>query len=482
MKHSVRTRIALHFISLIVLALVLIGIVHQVFLGRFYEAEKISRLEKSWTMANQEESSDVSEEFLNFCSVNGLTFAIADSTLETLASNSNEEERFGGRLLGLVLSMDDAGKTEVKTAENYQILKMQDRFQGLENLELWGYLSDGNYYIVTTPLQSISDTVAMSLRFYIYIGIAVVVLSVLVIHLLTGRVTRPIRELSQLSERMADLDFNARYESGGDDEIGEMGRNFNRMSQSLETALTDLKNANLELQRDIDNRKTMEEARSKFLSDVSHELKTPIALIQGYAEGLKDLVAETPEDREFYCEVIVDEAEKMNELVKKLLTLNQLEFGSDQLQLQRFDLTELIQGILINSRILIEQQDARVTFRAEPHYYVWGDAFKIEEVITNYLTNALDHLEGERRIEIKCREEEGHVITSVFNTGNPIPPEELDKIWDKFYKVDKARTRAYGGSGIGLSIVKAIMKAHQQECFVENYENGVAFSFVLESK
>ena len=246
--------------------------------------------------------------------------------------------------------------------------------------------------------------------------------------------------------------------------------------------MSELKSANLKLQKDIEKRVQIDEMRTEFLSNVSHELKTPIALIQGYAEGLKDNISDDPESREFYCDVIIDESAKMNRMVRQLLTLNQLEFGNDRLSMERFDLAELIRGVLQSSHILIEQKEAKILFQQKDPVPVWGDEFKIEEVVTNYLTNALNHLEGEKVIEITCREWNGTVTTTVFNTGQPIPAEDLDKIWEKFYKVDKARTREYGGSGIGLSIVKAIMDSHQQKCWAKNYENGVAFSFTLESR
>ena len=222
--------------------------------------------------------------------------------------------------------------------------------------------------------------------------------------------------------------------------------------------------------------------RKEFLSNVSHELKTPIALIQGYAEGLKECINEDDESRDFYCDVIIDESAKMNEMVKKLLTLNQLEFGKDQVTMERFELTELIRGVVQSTRILAEQKEVRVIFQEEDPVYVWGDEFKIEEVVTNYVSNALNHVKYSNTIEIRILQEDKKVRVTVFNTGDPIPEEDLDKIWIKFYKVDKARTREYGGSGIGLSIVKAIMESMNQKCGVQNYDNGVEFWFELEKQ
>lgn len=222
--------------------------------------------------------------------------------------------------------------------------------------------------------------------------------------------------------------------------------------------------------------------RKEFLDNVSHELKTPIALIQGYAEGLKENISDDPESREFYCDVIMDEASKMNKLVKNLLTLNQLESGKDAVVMERFDIVSLIRGVLQTMNIMIGQKDAKVIFEAEKPVYVWADEFKIEEVVTNYVSNALNHLEGEKEIEIKLQDEDNRVKISVFNTGTPIPEADVPNLWNKFYKVDKARTREYGGSGIGLSIVKAIMESMNQEYGVQNFDNGVEFWFTLDRK
>jgi len=169
-------------------------------------------------------------------------------------------------------------------------------------------------------------------------------------------------------------------------------------------------------------------------------------------------------------------------MVRKLLTLNQLEFGNDQVTMERFDITQLVKGVISGMKLLIEDKGAEVTINTDEPVYVWGDEFKIEEVVTNYMSNALNHLDYDKKIDVRIIRENGLVRVSVFNTGNPIPEGDIDKIWDKFYKVDKARTREYGGSGIGLSIVKAIMESHNQQCGVKNYEDGVQFWFTLEGK
>ena len=281
---------------------------------------------------------------------------------------------------------------------------------------------------------------------------------------------------------MSELDFDARYTGDSEDEIGVLGNSMNTLSEKLKETIGELKTANNELQKDIEEKIRIDEARKEFIANVSHELKTPIALIQGYAEGLTEGMAEDPESRDYYCEVIQDEAGKMNKMVKQLLTLTALEFGNDKPVMEQFDLVTLISGVLSSAKILLQQKEAQVIFDASEPVMVWADEFKIEEVVTNYLNNAMNHLDGEKRIEIRIEKNDKEVKVTVFNTGQNIPEEDLGKLWTKFYKVDKARTREYGGNGIGLSIVKAIADSMNKKCGVFNHEDGVEFWFELDGK
>ena len=172
----------------------------------------------------------------------------------------------------------------------------------------------------------------------------------------------------------------------------------------------------------------------------------------------------------------------MNNMVKNLLTLNQLEFGDNEVQFERFDIVRLVKGVIASCEILVQQAEATVDFIADECLYVWADEFKTEQVVRNYLTNAIHHVENEKRIEVRIISDKGKARISVFNSGKPIPEEDIPKLWDKFYKVDKAHTREYGGNGIGLSIVKAIMESFHQKYGVKNFENGVAFWFELDAE
>ena len=279
---------------------------------------------------------------------------------------------------------------------------------------------------------------------------------------------------------MAKLDFSAHYDGNTRNEIDVLGSNMNDMSGALEHTISELKTANNELENDIREKTEIEEMRKEFISNVTHELKTPIALIQGYAEGLAEDVNGDPQGREEYCSVIIDEADKMNRMVRSLLTLNHLEFGQTQAVMERFDLFDMIDGLLKSSGILAEQEGINVRLTGDRPTYVWADQYLVEDVFNNYYTNAVHYAAGDKVIEIRVEPRGKVVRTTVFNSGNPIPEDAIGHIWEKFYKVDKARTRKYGGSGVGLSIVKASMELMHQAYGVQNFDNGVAFWFELE--
>lgn len=486
MKRSLKRQLAAVFIALSVFSALIVILTNYFFLPDYYVTRKAEILQKTQALFEQYLAQDKPEKgaeeiFREFCLTNNLTVAVTNPDFSVRYTNSNEGVKMAGNLIMYLLGQQLSESDVIKHNENCVIQKNRDISSNIEFLEMYGHLEDeSGYFLVRTPLEGIRIAAQISNRFYLYTAITSAVIGTLLILLLTGKLTRPVTELTKLSLRMAELDFNARYEGGGTNEIAVLGHNFNKMSETLEHTISELKTANNQLLQDIAKKNEIDQMRREFLSNVSHELKTPIALIQGYAEGLQDNINEDAQSRAFYCEVIMDEASKMNRMVKKLLTLNQLEFGNEQISMERFDITELISGILQSSEILIEQKEAKIIFEQTEPIYVWSDEFMVEEVITNYLTNALNHLDKEKKIELRCEPmEDKRICVSVFNTGEPIPEEELENIWIKFYKVDKARTREYGGSGIGLSIVKAIMEALHQECGVTNFENGVEFWFTL---
>lgn len=236
-------------------------------------------------------------------------------------------------------------RTIISSNDNYTLQKVYDERLGDYYLEIWGTLDNGYSIILRTPIQGIKDNVNISTTLIKYVGGAILAVGIIAAFVVSTYITRPIKQLSNIAEKMSEMDFNARYEGSDKGEIGLLGKSMNNMSEKLEQNIAELKKANLELKKDIDKKEKLEIMRTDFLSNVSHELKTPIALIQGYAEGLKEGITDDPESMEFYCDVIMDEANKMNTMVKRLLTLNQIEFGNDEPEMERFDINELIASV-----------------------------------------------------------------------------------------------------------------------------------------
>ena len=492
MKKSIRRQIATIFIALVGAILLVAILINSWFLESFYVHNKQTNLLRVYqqlnSAANRDKltSQEVIDQLTKEIEIGNISFVVMTGNgREVLSTTQNQKkmEELYAQLMGYIMNKNQDKGELLKEEDAYQILNTKDVISGGEYIEMWGYLDKGNAFLLRTPLESIRESVTLSNEFLIYTTIIMLCIGSIFVWYFTRRITNPILELTRLSERMANLEFDAKYESGGQNEIGVLGANFNAMSEKLEKAVSELKNANYELQKDIEQKEKIDSMRTEFIGNVSHELKTPIALIQGYAEGLKEGISEDAESRAFYCDVILDEANKMNELVKNLLTLNQLELGEEVI-FERFNIVDLIRGILQSNQILIRQKEADVRLQSKDTVYVWADEYKVEQVIRNYLSNALNHLDCERVIDIRVLEDEARekVRISVFNTGVKIPEEDLEQIWNKFYKVDKAHTREYGGHGIGLSIVKAIMESFQQEYGVVNYENGVAFWFELDLK
>ena len=386
------------------------------------------------------------------------------------------------------IDMSGNGASETREilyqSDRYTVQKVYDNRLLDDYIELWGTLNNGNFILIRTPIQGIKDNVHISNTFITYIGIGTLIIGIVAAFVLSSYISRPIKQLSNIAERMSELDFDVKYDGKDKGEIGLLGNSMNNMSKKLEENISQLKAANLELQRDIDKKEKLEQMRTDFLSNVSHELKTPIALIQGYAEGLKEGITDDPESMDFYCSVIMDEAAKMNNMVKRLLTLNQIEFGEDELVMERFDINELVKSVASANELRASQKELKITCDIkDTPLYVWADEYKVEEVITNYISNAINHCCNENIIKVAVGQiDKENVRVSVFNTGKNIPEEDIDHIWEKFYKVDKARTREYGGNGIGLSIVKAIVESMGKKCGVNNLPDGVEFWFDLDCK
>ena len=369
--------------------------------------------------------------------------------------------------------------------EEKTIRRIQDKNNGIEYILIDSILEDDTKTYIRLPISMIEESVRISNSFMYIVAIITIVLGGIAILIISEKFTKPIEELNEITNKMMKLDFDKKFKvQENEDEINELGKNINSLSDRLKNTIKQLKKNNSELERDVEEKAKIDEMRKRFVSDVSHELKTPIALIQGYAEGLIENVNTDEENRNFYANVILDESNKMDKLVKKLLELLKLENEETRFNDINFDIVELIRGIIVNSNVMLEEKNIEVEFEEKHPIYVCADDFYIEQVVNNYFSNAIKNVEeidGVKKIkvEIKNSEEQGKVRVSVFNTGKNIDEEEISRIWNRFYKVDESRQRTKGGSGIGLSLVKAVMNKYENQFGVENIENGVEFYFEI---
>lgn len=491
-RNSIRKKITILFSVVLMAALTACWLANSFFLERYYLSNKKDVLQDAYGRLDAASGSESleTESFIQLlsviCETNNISLLVMDSSgyvkIYTTKDYMMMRRRLYDYLFGQV-PPENMEKMKVLEEQDYYSIRMcQDFDSKIEYVEMIGSLQSGELFLMRTALEPIRESVQLANRFLLYVGLSVLAIGALIIQMLAKRIAEPLLELAKLSERMSNLEFDVKFYGKKDDEITFLGNHMNRLSETLEKTISELKTANNELQRDIEQKTRNDEMRKEFLSNISHELKTPIALVQGYAEGLQECINDDPESRSFYCEVIMDEAAKMNRMVKNLLTLNELEFGNEVVTMERFDLAFMIHNMLQSTRILFEQKQVRLIYEQKEPVYVWANEYKLEEVLNNYISNALNHVEGEKIIKITLLSQSDRVRVGVFNTGKPIPEEDLLKIWDKFYKVDKARTREYGGSGVGLSIVKAILESMHRNYGAVNYENGVEFWFDLDSR
>lgn len=493
MRTSIEKKYAIFFSLLIATVIIACWGANSLLLGKFFVSRKISTIAKMYEQFDytSRENGVSSDEFNELFETNAARFncdiLILDQDMNICFSNINNESEAVDRLLGYfferIQEVDENARGVVEKNDRYTMLLSKDVGTDAGFVELFGILSTGNLIIIRSAVAGMNYNARYANVLLAYIGLIAIVISFFAVKFVSKTITRPILQIVEISDKMANLDFDTKYEGREENEIGLLGEHINRMSENLERTISELKTANTELESELSKRNELDEMRRDFLNNVSHELKTPIALIQGYAEGLEDCINDDAESRQFYLDVIIDETNKMNTLVKSLLELNELEYGKSDVSIERFNITELIKNRIQSFDVVIKQNNITVDFDDSHSFMVWSDEFKIDQVFNNYFSNAVHYAEGgDCRIRVNISENNGKARVSVFNTGNQIPEEDIDKIFDKFYKVDKARTREYGGSGIGLSIVKAAMDSLNQSFGVVNCNDGVEFWFEVDSK
>lgn len=366
------------------------------------------------------------------------------------------------------------------------LMDIQSEFNhGNENTQMIGLCivaDQGNandiYYVMTITFQSVADSIRIFNSFTILVGVFFMVISFISMYFISYSFTNPILKINKIAEEISNLDFSNRVMINTDDEFGDLGDSINRMSSQLKENILELQRTNDKLVKEILQKTDIDKMRREFIASASHELKTPLSLIMGYSEALKlsDLDEVT---RNEYLNIILDETNKMNRLVMDLLNLSQIESGKIETDIKDFNIGDLIQDTVNMFGILIKERGIKLSLNIED-ITVSSDYSQLQTVLTNFINNAINHIEGgkEIRVSVETAKNRG-VRVSVFNTGKNIPDNELKQVWDSFYKIDKARTRSYGGQGLGLSICKTILDMLGYEYGIINQEDGVEFYFEI---
>lgn len=468
---SIRTRMFLQVGAVVFAAVILILVLNNSLLPIIYEQK-----EKSEMLEVRNEIEELNFEFTD-CS----------AQLNTLEKNhSFSIDVYSESGIPLYFGTDDifssSGKITVSKHKEYsdgsffEIQTIQN--ENSQYIVYGAKLGNGTEIEIYGRKDAIDETADIAIAITTVTSVAAMFGALSVIYFYSSRFTKPLIKMSEVTEKMAEMDFSQKCRVDGNDEITVLSKSINHLSDSLNETLEDLNTKNARLEKDIEKEKTLEKIRKDFISNVSHELKTPISIIRGYSEGAGLMIESGEcEQAKKYCDVIVGETEKMNSLVLQLLELSMYESGSVALKNERFDISSLIDAYAQANSIKFREKGIKFENTVEANTYVIGDEIKTEMIINNYISNAVSHCENEKQITVSSSDMGDVVRISVFNTGKTISDEDIDKIWISFYRADKSRSRSEGRFGLGLSIVSAVQKLYGLGYGVYNTCDGVVFWF-----
>lgn len=489
---SIRVKLFMTLSLIILLIILFLILVNNFVFGQFYLYSKTRGLKEVYGIINDyynsDEQGNIGSQLEKIAIRNNFDILIKNNQNVNVYTSNKDFFSTLDQINGMANGLYSDSREILEEKDNYIIEKIRDSENDVTYILLSATLDNGYLLYVRLPITLIQESVRISNNFlYLMAAFAILIAAVIVTYV-SKRFTEPIMELDKIARKMSNLDFSHKYKiTSAGDEINNLGKSINVMSDKLEKTIKQLRSTNIELERDIEEKSKIDEMRKSFISDVSHELKTPIALIQGYSEGLLENVNSDEESRKFYAEVILDETNKMDKLVKQLLELMKLEYGKREFDNTKFNIVELEKEVVRKSQVMLEEKQVEVRFKTPEEINVLADDFYIEQVITNYLTNAIKHVKeinGEKYIQIEnvINVEKNKVRIKVFNTGDIIEEEQLTRIWNRFYKIDQSRNRNDGGTGIGLSFVRAIMNNYGNSYGVINHDNGVEFYIELDLK
>lgn len=460
---TIRFKLALSFLGFMFMMITLgIGL-NFLFLERYYVyknaeifKETSLKIEHNYLM-----NSDAIHGYLELVNrLDGISTIITDNTLNPLySSNKLKSSPKSAKL----------NKVFVQLIENNQTKLMNDTVYTITNKKLSvdpmivfiDKLDQGEYLILRKEMKGIGESAAIANQFFVYSGIVMVIFGGVYIYIFSKRMTRPIIEMSRTVEEISQLQFGRKIQYINNDELGHLGKKINLISEKLNASIIDLK-------QDVERRKLL-------VRNLTHELKSPIGIVKGYAEGLKFGVADKPQKEDQYLSVIIDECNRMDEMIRDLLQLSMMEAGVAKVRRTSIQLTDLVSKSRERFERMMNERQIKFDFINQVDSKLDGDPELIQRALDNFMINAIHHVDERKIVQVRIEKLDTRLRLSVYNSGQAISEHEQSLLWDVFYKIDKARSREYGGHGLGLSIVKLIADIHDANVGVVNEIEGVTF-------
>jgi signal transduction histidine kinase len=493
MLKTIFSKLVAMFVFILALAFIITGVTLNYFLEDFLTQEKTSALEESIDIIHgtlvdfMNNRSDpiaafyFGSSFQVFSKFTDSYIWVVDSTGHILRSQPELPEEL------IYKWTDDTGYVKLPVVEQYsKVMKQTDAVREIG--DFYGFFNDAAFkrigqdaarltieksYVYVdrrgtntkmaiymhTPVPEVQAARISIFKFYLLSVATAVLISIMLVYVFSLRLTRPLKEIRKAAKIIAGGEFKKRLNIKSRDEIGQLAQSFDQMAAALQN---------------------IEEMRRGFIANVSHELRTPMTSIRGFIEGILD--GTIPQDRQsYYLTIVRDETNRLNRLVNNLLDLAKMEAGELELKPRIFNVNELVRVCVIKLETLITDKNIQVEAIFEDEdVYASADVDAIERVLYNLVHNAIKFTPEEGRIKIATVKRKETVEVSVEDNGIGINPDELDMIWERFYKADKSRSRDKVGTGLGLAIVKTIINEHHQDIWVESAPGkGTKFTFTL---
>lgn len=471
---SITKKLVLSVATLVLAFMMLLLILNSVFLEEFYvfnlkdtfisEAEMIQDI----YVNDEREVENLIKELNN---TTGFKYNVVDADGKIYLSSVPEFDK--SLLLSLPIHQSDYIRDNAKILENsykYTIIEHPERKQ--DQVMLVVKLSENRYLVITEQLQEIRTNAAVANKFFVYSGMVILLLILPVTYLFSKRLVRPVLELNELTSHIADLKFDTYYKGPVEDEIGRLGKNLNRISRKLDAAIQDLEGKNEQLKNDINMQRY-------FLASVSHEFKTPVGIIKGYAESIKLNYYKTSEEKDEFTEYIIEESERLNDLVEDMIMLAKIDTRDFKLELRDMNLSDLVRNIYGKHSDSFSDINVSCEVNIERDIYTCVDEKRLKQVLENILTNARRYMDKNGSFSLELKQANDDVKLIIKNTCSDFSASDCDEIFRPFYRAEHSRSRITGGHGLGLSIVKAIIEAHDGSVYADYFGNTFELTITI---